>query len=151
MAIDPRKDRASVVLLKQGVGKIVKEGTTNEEIYPCELVDTSDKEAIIKSTGEAGAKVPLTVAKEQGFIGKGLDDAYGDGDNIKYLCLTQYQEAQVMLAEGENVQAGDILTPDGAEFVEFDGEAHDFKAVRALEDVDNSGEAEATRIKVEVL
>jgi len=118
-------------------------------------------------TVDAGAAKVARIARERDYIGKGIDEEIGAGENVPFYVGRQGDRFYCILAEGQNVDEGDKLqansggkliewvesdttkdTVDGTEVVTEVTFPGDFIVV-ALEDVDAS--AEDKRIRVEVL
>lgn len=98
------------------------------------------------SQGETGN---LHFAVEYDLTGRGISDDYSSGDQVKFKTFYPGAHVYALLADGENVSAGDHLVSDGAGALDA-RTVDEVIIAQALEDVDNSAGGAVARIKVEV-
>jgi len=139
---------ANKITLKQFVAA-QKEAAAAGAIIPGYLVELkADGELQAHSTG-AGDINSLYIAKADDYIGKGIDEDYASGDQVRYEVGHNGEEYNMLLAVGESVTKDDLLESAGDGTLQADtGSA---ARLKAAETVDNSGGSEAVRIKVEVI
>lgn len=112
----------------------------------------------------AGGNAQASFAREEDYVGGGIDDAYAVGDTAPYYICKNGDRIYGFIADGENISEGDLLESDGNGVLQ----AHTPQAVdeggaatytiyneaivgRATEDVNNSAGGAIARIKIEVL
>lgn len=97
------------------------------------------------AVGQGGA---AHVANEYDLTGKGIDDAYADGDQVVFTTYMPGASVYAVVADGAAaITEGDFLS------VQADGTlgaAAGSTIAQALESVDNSAGAEYARIRVEI-
>lgn len=150
------------ITLKQYV-EAQKEAPAAIEVTPGELLEETSAGEVQPHSTAGGNCVPL-IAKVEGYIGKNIDETYAAGDQVRYEAGHTGEEYHMFLAAGENVSQGDLLESAGngafqahtPQSVDEGGTAtytiyQNAARFKAAESVDNSGGAEAVRIKVEVI
>lgn len=143
----PSNDTPKVIFLKGC--PMGKEGLAAAAgILPGMLVEGVPGGDVVPHATAGGVATP-SFARPNEVIGKGIDDAYADGDTVLYGVSQSGHEVYGWIADGENIAAGDYLESAGdGTFVAVDtGTA----LVKALETVDNSTGGAAARMKLEVL
>lgn len=133
-----------------------KEGTAGGAITPGHLVQRSSGSYVVHATA-AGNALPA-FAKEDSDAGQTISDDYASGDRVRLLVCRTGDEVHALVAAGAAAIAdGDALESAGdgtlrvvaTEAATADTQRDGIVAY-AREAVDNSGGAEAVRIKVEV-
>lgn len=138
---------------------IRKEYAAGGDVTPGHLVRLNSSGQIVAHSG-AGANAQRLFAIENDLAGDGIDTAYESGDRAQCVVCPRGTEIYALLADGENVSVGDFLESagdgtlrkheaDSAGVVEFP-EAVVAVALEAL-DISASGNAEAGRIRVEIV
>lgn len=124
-----------------------KEGVASSAITPGHLLTYGGVNDVTPHP-TAGGAAPKAFAFEAGSIGRGVDDAYQAGEQVRYGVCRQGDEVWALLAAGQSVSRGDGLESAGNGTLQkvTTGEVIAY----ALEDVNNSGGASAVRIKAEV-
>lgn len=99
----------------------------------------------------AGAVAAAMFAREEEYVGGGIDTAYASGDRIPYYIGRSGDQFYAFLEDGQSVVIGENLESNGAGALQPIGTAGS-PVVRALEAVSTVGGAAAiARIKVEVI
>jgi hypothetical protein len=101
------------VLLK-AYSDVFEEFLAGGVIIPGMLVLQDSSNEVVAHNDDAPAFFAPLIALEDDLEGKGIDDAYAEGDPVK--CWTPYRGDQFygILADGEHVAVGDFLESDGA-------------------------------------
>lgn len=105
----------------------------------------------VQAHSTAGETATPAFAVENGMVGRGIDDAYADGDQVIYKTFSPGSAVYALAhAGGTAITINAFLKSGGDGTLEL---ATDDEVViaQALEAVDNSGGSEAVRIKVEVI
>ena len=128
---------------------IQREAEADGSITPGMLVERegSDK---VKAHGTEGGNAAPSFALPFGMTGRGLEDEYDDEDQVVFSTYTPGSGIYALLDGGEDVDAGDFLTSAGDGSLK-EAAAGDVIVAQALDDVDNSGETDPVRIRVEVV
>ena len=130
--------------------RLALEGTGSGAITPGHLLERDSAGTVSVHSSAAGRAVPL-FAREEEYVGGGIDTAYATGDRIAFYACRTGDQVYAILEDGHNVAIGALLESAGdgtLQPVTTDGEP----VARALEAVNTSGGATATaRIRVEVL
>jgi len=125
-------------------------------ILPGMLVEGVTGGDVVPHATAGGPAVPA-FARPNEVIGKGIDDAYANGDTVLYGVVNSGDEVYGWIADGENIAAGDYLQSDGAgAFVAWvagsAGTTLPGHAIaKAMQTVDNSAGGAPARMKLEVL
>lgn len=83
-------------------------------IKPGHLVQIDNVGGIIRwKVAAADIVGPQTVALDQPELNKGVDDTYAVGDLARVVALKPGQTAWMLIASGQNVEAGDLLGSAG--------------------------------------
>lgn len=126
-----------------------KEAVASSAITPGHLVEFGGSNEL-EVHGTAAGAARKAFAVESDLIGRGITDAYAQGETVQYEVLPPGVEVYAFLAGGESVSKGDPLVSDGAGALAAMATGEEGSVVAfALEDLDNSGSA-AARIQVEV-
>lgn len=97
--------------------------------------------------GEAAAP---SFAVEYDLTGLSIDDTYEEGDQVVFKTFTPGSGVYAWLADGVNAAEAALLASNGDGTLKVAAAGENVVA-QALEAVDNSGEAEPARIRVETL
>lgn len=135
----------------------VKEGAASEAITPGHLIEFGGSNDLQKHSTAAG-NARKAFADLADMVGKGIDDAYATGDQVKYVVAASGDEINALVAAGASaISKGDPLESagDGTVRVQATEAAtadtqRDSVVGYALEAVDNSGGGSAVRIEMEV-
>ncbi|MCK8824725.1 hypothetical protein [Fuchsiella alkaliacetigena] len=136
-----------------------KEAPAAAEITPGELLEEVDGK--VQPHSSAGENCIPLVAKEEGYIGRSIDETYSEDDQVRYEVGHTGERFYMLLGAGEDVGKDDLLESAGNGALQAhdeptaDGDSSviqvDAARFKAVEAVDNSGETEKTRIRVEVI
>ena len=166
----------TIILHAHDDSRTVKDGQAAAPITPGELVEITGENAsatvehdlqphgTAPSTDTEGSAMPR-FAVELAKAGKGIDDDYAAGDHVEYRTFQTGEEPYAWLAAGESVAVDDplesagngALQPHDGAATTGDGTGGATETVyggavvaHATEAVDNSGEADPARVRVEV-
>jgi len=152
---------STILLHGDDTSRDVKDGVAQESITPGELVEVqgsqdtgADEARQLGAQSNEGVPVPTRVALEYSHTGGGIDDDYAADEHAEFRHFKKGEEAYMWLAAGENVTEDDLLVSDGSGALRVsDGTDKENNAaiMVATEAVDNSGGAEAVRVRAEVI
>ena len=91
---------------------ISKEATAAEAITPGHLVELNTSGNLKKHATAGGNAIPR-FAVENSDIGDGVDDAYAQNDNVKFVVARPGDEIQALMAASQNIAIGDALVSNG--------------------------------------
>ena len=124
---------------------VEREAEASGDITPGQLVERVSG-GKVRRHDDAGEAAQLAFAVEFRETGRGIDDDYVDGDQVKYQVLPEGVEVYAFLQEGENVTEGDELASNGNGNLKAAAAGDNIVAI-AAEDVNaSSGD---TRVTVE--
>lgn len=123
---------------------IQREAIANAAITPGMLV-TLDASGEIGPHASAGQEGALGYAKEYDLTGRGIDDAYANGDQVIYKIPAEGSAVYAILATGENVARNAVLTSNGDGRLKAAG-ATDMVYAIALEAVNATSAAQRIRV-----
>jgi hypothetical protein len=129
-----------------GVG-IQQEAVAGGAITPGMLVERNAQGEYVVHADADGEAQP-TFAKEYDLTGRGIDDAYAEGDQVIAETLPQGAYVYAHLAASQTIAVGDELTSNGNGSVKEAGNTS-FRVGRALEAVTTTGSP--GRVKMEVM
>jgi hypothetical protein len=107
---------------------------------------TADGEVLVHNQADNLAEG--LIAREFDLTGRGIDDAYAQNDQVLYSVFRNGDWAYMILASGQNVAKGALLTSNGNGQLKVAGSTS-FVVGRALEAVNAT--AGALRIRVEIM
>lgn len=116
-------------------------------ITPGHLIERAAGGVQVHSTGGAGGNPHF--ALEYSYTGRGIDDAYADGDQVVFKTFYPGASVYALLEDGNNVSVGDFLISEGNGLLSL--QAADSTAIvfaQALEAVNASGSDERIRVEV---
>lgn len=124
------------------------EAEAESAITPGMLIErTSSGTVQPHSTGGAGGAPHF--AKEYDLTGRGIDDAYADGDQVLFCTYAPGSGVYALLATGNNVTEGDFLVSNGAGALRA-AAVDEVAFVQARESLNNTSGSNS-RLKVEVV
>lgn len=127
---------------------VLKERKANAAITPGDLVEVMST-GNIRRFALAGQAAQRAFALEQDLIGRGVDDDYAAGEQIRYGVFTVGAEVYAWLATGESCAIGDFLESAGNGKLQVQSTPVEMSNVGiALEAV--TGGASPKRVKIEV-
>ena len=91
---------------------ILKERKANAAITPGHLIEVMNT-GNVRVHSTAGGQAQRAFALENDLIGKGIDDAYAQNDNVRYAVFPPGAEVNALLVTGETVAIGDFLESAG--------------------------------------
>jgi hypothetical protein len=145
---------AHIIALKTR-GTFVKESALGSQdpylapVTPGMMLEYATATTVLPHSTAGALPAPLMFAVEMSVDGRGIDDKYDEaGEAVPHQTGLPGEEFYALLATGQNIAAGALLTSDGAGcFKANNGTA----VARALESVNNSAGTAPARIRVEVL
>lgn len=102
--------------------------------------------AVVAHNG-AGLAAQAAFAIENDQVGKGIDDAYVNGENVRYRVFPEGARVYALLAAGQNVSAGALLQSAGTGYLSAAATADNVVA-RAVESVNATSGAKRIRVEV---
>jgi hypothetical protein len=89
-----------------------REGKANGVITPGMLLNIRNQAAIV-AHNEAGQECQAAFAVENDLVGKGINDNYAVGEQIRYQILPDGARVYARVAAAQNIAIGDLLTSNG--------------------------------------
>lgn len=100
------------VILKKYLD-IINEFKAHAALLPGMLVSLNSDTEVLAHAVAGGNVTPVMFALEDALQGKGLDDAYAAGDQVRVWVAQRGEEVLAILADGESVSVGDALESAG--------------------------------------
>lgn len=91
---------------------IIEEYAAAAEIIPGMLIELASA-STVQAHSNAGQTAEKMFALEDELQGNGIDDAYSTGDQVQCWIAGRGDQVYAILADGQNVSAGDFLESDG--------------------------------------
>ena len=104
-------DRNSVIV--KNYLNIFEELIAAGAIYPGHLLELNTDGKVVVHDSAAGNVVPPMFAVEDSFQGKGINDAYASGDQVRVFIPQPGDIVYAILSDGETVVIGDFLESNG--------------------------------------
>lgn len=133
----------TIILAGDGVRR---EGVAGGTITPGMFISGPDSALVPHD--DAGNFAQAAVALEYDLTGRGIDDDYSSGDQVLYSVLKEGSEVYAILADGQDVAAGALLTSNGDGKLK-EAAATNFVVARAKEAKTASGDDERIRVVIE--
>jgi len=105
------KDTPKTILLG-GCHGLQREGKAGGAITPGMLLNIRALAAVV-AHNEAGQECQAAFAIENDFVGKGISDAYANGEQVRYGVLPDGERVYALVAASQNIALGDLLTSNG--------------------------------------
>lgn len=100
-------------ILLRDHSKVFVDHQAYEALRPGMLVELTSTNRLKKHATSGGNIVVPTIVLEDEWQGKGIEDAYVTGDQVRAWVPGRGDEALLLLADGENVAIGDALESNG--------------------------------------
>lgn len=144
---------AHSIIIKTTEGSpLRKELVAAAAITPGHLVAHDGSGGIIKHGSANGAAQPVMFALENDLVGEDLDDAYASGETVQVGVFSPGDEVNALLAYGENVAKGALLTSAGDGTLHAAAGSDEGRLVgRAAEAKSNLTGGLPVRVRVEVI
>lgn len=91
---------------------ICREGKAGGAIRPGMLLNIRDLAAVV-AHNEAGQECQVAIAVENDFVGKGIDDNYAAGEQVRFEVLPDGARFYGIIDENQNVVVGSLLSSSG--------------------------------------
>lgn len=95
----------------------------------------------------AGITGPAAFAVENDMIGKGMEDAYAQGDQVIYRVFAEGAHVNAILASGANINAGVLLQTNGSGKL-ITASTADAVVAKSLEAINASGGDKRIRVEI---
>lgn len=138
---------AKRVIALRGTPIVNEDWEAGEAVTPGHLVTLNSDGEVIKHNDDASNPAPL-FALERDEMGKDIDVAYAEGDQVKVGSFHPGQRVLAWIPSGQNVSIGDYLTSNGAGLLTKTGVSATVRSFQALEALNVT---EETRIRVLVV
>lgn len=125
--------------------RIKKEAKALSTITPGQFIERAP--GGVRRHTTAGGPAQLSIAKEMAMVGGTIDEDYLTNDLVEYFIAGPGETFYGLLAAGQNVSVGDLLSVIGGNLRE--AQPGDHIVAQALEAVNNSGGADPARIRAE--
>lgn len=127
---------------------IQREAAAGQVITPGALVEVAadgDVDFVLE-----GQEAAPAFAVENDLTGKGIDDDYAVGDQVRYKIFNQGERVYALIADGEDIDFGDRLTSNGDGTLKEAGNT-DFVIARSVNSANVAPSGETARCQVEVM
>ena len=126
-----------------------EEAEAAAEVKPGHLL-TLTSEGKVQPHATAGGYAERAFAVERSEMGQTIDDAYAQGDQVKFVLAMPGDVVWAFLKNGQTVSVGDLVTSAGDGTLKVKGDT-DIPVGVVLEALDLSGASEPARVKIRLL